>query len=458
MACSVAARKRAGSNHSDQPVIHTLRPRQTQAIADLQQVYSAGARAPVLVAPTGFGKTATAVDIVRKAWARGRSVWFLAHLDEILADTANRLGEAGLSFGRIQPGFGRDYHHQIQAVSVFTAVNRLDLPWPDFIIIDECHLAVAPSYIQLIERLSRPFLLGLTGTPQRRDGQPLARVFDRLVLTCSTAELVGEGLLSPVRLFRPQASNAMGSAIVGDALEHWQRRCHDRRGVLFCRSVEQAEAVAERWRQAGYRALAVAGTSPKGQRRAAVDGLRNGDLDVVACVDLWIAGVDIPEISAISWLRRTTSLVTWRQGNGRGMRIADGKEDLIIHDHANNRHQLGHPLDEPDWSLEGWAERRPPKAFPVRECPSCYVCLPGGTRECPECGHEFRIVSRQPQQIAGELVEDVPSEGPSFNDRRAAARGFDELVALGRAHGMVNPEGWARKVMAARGQKRRVAA
>jgi hypothetical protein len=86
------------------------------------------------------------------------------------------------------------------------------------------------------------------------------------------------------------------------------------------------------------------------------------------------------------------------------------------------------------------------------------VCLPGGTRECPECGHEFRIVSRQPRQIAGELVEDVPSEGPSFKERRASARGFDELVALGRADGMVNPEGWARKVMAARGQKRRVAA
>jgi superfamily II DNA or RNA helicase len=443
-------------------VTHTLRPRQTQAIADLQRAYSDGARAPVLVAPTGFGKTATAVDIVRMAWARGRSVWFLAHLDEILTDTANRLEEAGLPFGRIQPGFDRDYHQQIQVVSVWTAVNRLDLPPADFIIIDECHLAVAPSYMAVVERAGNPFLLGLTGTPQRRDGQPLARLFDRLVLTCSTAELVGEGLLSPVRLFRPQATNLMGSAIVGDALEHWQRRCHDRRGVLFCRSVDEARAVAKRWHQAGYRAVAVSGTSPKAERRAAVDGLRSGDLDAVACVDLWIAGVDIRQISAISWLRKTTSLVTWRQGNGRGMRIDDGKTDLIIHDHAGNRHRLGHPLDEPDWSLEGWAERRPPKAFPVRECPQCFVCLPGGTRECPECGHEFRIVSRKPRQVAGELVEDAPSEGPSFAEERSGAQGLEDLIRIGHRRGMANPRGWAMNVLKARQvkmrQRRRVAA
>ncbi len=433
-----------------------LRPRQTQAITDLQHAYADGARAPVLVAPTGFGKTATAVDIVRMACARGRSVWFLAHLDEILTDTAGRLEEASFPFGRIQPGCDREYNQQIQVASIWTAINRSDLPTPDLIIIDECHLAVAPSYIELIERVAPRHILGLTGTPQRRDGQPLSKVFDRLVLTCSTADLVAEGLLSPVRLYRP-ATSRLDSALVGDALEHWQRRCHDRRGVLFCSSVKQAQAVAERWTAAGYRALAVSGNSPKEIRREAVEGLRAGRLDAVACVDLWIAGVDIPEISAISWLRRTTSLVSWRQGNGRGMRTADGKTDLIIHDHAGNRHRLGHPLDEPDWSLEGWAEKRPQKAFPVRECPSCFVCLPGGTKECPDCGHVFKIWSREPRQIAGELVEDAPS-APSFAELRSAARSFDELFQLGSKQQMKDPRGWARKVLAARAGKRRVSA
>lgn len=433
-----------------------FRPRQTQAITDLRQAYASGSRAPVLVAPTGFGKTATAVQIVRMALVHGQTVWFLAHLEEILADTAGRLQEAGIPFGRIQPGCDRDYNYQVQVVSVWTAALRLDLPPADFIIIDECHLAVAPTYLELIERVAPRHILGLTGTPQRRDGQPLSKVFDRLVLTCSTADLVAEGLLSPVRLYRP-ATSRLDSALVGDALEHWQRRCHDRRGVLFCANVKQAQVAAERWTHAGYRALAVSGNSSQELRRSAVEGLRAGRLDAVACVDLWIAGVDIPEISAISWLRRTTSLVSWRQGNGRGMRTADGKTDVIIHDHAGNRHRLGHPLDEPDWSLEGWAEKRPRKAFPVRECPSCFVCLPGGTKTCPDCGHVFKVWSREPRQVAGELVEDAPS-APSFAELRSAARGFDELVELGRKRQMSNPHGWARQVMAARAGKRRVLA
>ena len=68
-----------------------LRPRQRKAVDDLRLAYASGARAPILVAPTGFGKTATAAEIVRMTTSRGRRVWFLAHLKEILDDTSERL-------------------------------------------------------------------------------------------------------------------------------------------------------------------------------------------------------------------------------------------------------------------------------------------------------------------------------------------------------------------------------
>jgi superfamily II DNA or RNA helicase len=77
-----------------------LRPRQHQALADLRQAYASGSRAPILVAATGFGKTATATEIVRQAVAKGRSVWFLAHLREILDDTSARLTAGGISHGQ----------------------------------------------------------------------------------------------------------------------------------------------------------------------------------------------------------------------------------------------------------------------------------------------------------------------------------------------------------------------
>jgi DNA repair protein RadD len=187
-----------------------LRPRQVKALDDLRNAYASGARAPILVAPTGFGKTATAAEIVRLSISKGRKVWFLAHLREILDDTSQRLIRANIPHGQIKAGTHTDYTKPVQVVAVQTAVRRPRLPRPDLIIVDECHLAVAESYRKVIAAAGNPLLMGLTGTPQRLDGRGLGEVFDCLVPTCSSAELIDEGLLAPVRVYAPPAVDLSG--------------------------------------------------------------------------------------------------------------------------------------------------------------------------------------------------------------------------------------------------------
>jgi superfamily II DNA or RNA helicase len=388
------------------------------------------------VAPTGFGKTATATEIVRLTVSRGRSVWFLAHLREILDDTADRLRAAGISHGSIRAGRSSDYTQPVQVVAVQTAVRRARLPRPDLIIVDECHLAVANSYRQVIAAAGHPPLLGLTGTPQRLDGRGLGEVFDRLVLTCTTAELIGEALLAPVRVFAPpgadlsklhtragdfdqgEASAVLSKpAVVGDALSHWRKLCAGRRGVAFCTTVAHAQAVANQWQRAGYRAVAVHGGSDDAERREAVAGLRAGRLDLVACAQLWIAGVDVPEIDTVIWLRPTQSLTAWLQGNGRGLRIAAGKSDLLVLDHVGNCQRLGHPLEVHEWSLDGRVKRSREAAPSVKVCPSCFAAMPSVRQTCPDCGHQFAPERRELQTVEGELVEvqrssELPPVGP----------------------------------------------
>jgi superfamily II DNA or RNA helicase len=407
----------------------TLRPRQQKAIADLQAAYRAGHKAPVLIAPTGFGKTHTAVSIIESAIQRGNRVWFLAHLAEILNDTTARLTKASIPHGQIRAGHPSEYHHPVQVVSLQTAVRRTDLPRPDLIIIDECHLAVASSYRKIVEATGNPPLLGLTGTPERLDGRGLGEIFDVLVPTCFTAELIADKLLAPVQVYSfpaPQGINSLDRragdydqgqaaklldrpAIVGDALDHWQRLCHGRRGVAFCSTVAHAQSVAEQWRAAGYSALAVSGGSDDAERREAIDGLRAGRLDFVACAQLWIAGVDVPEIDAVVWLRPTQSVTAWLQGIGRGLRIAPGKQNLIVMDHCGNTHRLGFPTDHREWSLEGRQKRQAEAAPSVRTCPECYAALPTTTQVCPCCGHEFTAEENlAPRQVDGELTLLVP--------------------------------------------------
>jgi superfamily II DNA or RNA helicase len=455
----------------DWQVTLTLRPRQSQAVAALRQAYGSGHRAPILVAPTGFGKTATATEIVRLTIARGRSVWFLAHLREILDDTAARLTAAGISHGSIRAGRSSDYSKLVQVVAVQTAVRRQQLPRPGLIIVDECHLAVAESYRKVIAAAGNPRLLGLTGTPQRLDGRGLGEVFDVLVHTCSTAELIDEGLLAPIRIFAPpgvdlsrvhtragdfdqgEAAAIMSRPqVVGDALSHWQKLCAGRRGVAFCTTVSHAQAVAEQWQRAGFRAVAVHGGSDDAERREAVAGLRADRLDLVACAQLWIAGVDVPEIDAVIWLRPTQSLTAWLQGNGRGLRCAPGKRDLLILDHVGNSGRLGHPLTVHDWTLEGRVKRRAgERPVSIKVCPSCFSALQSGTPQCLECGHTFAPQPREIVQVEGELRE---LERQQRRAEQSSAQSFDDLVRIGHRRGMANPRGWARHVLAAREAKR----
>ena len=450
----------------------TLRPRQQQALTDLRQAYASGARAPVLVAPTGFGKTATAAEIVQQAVAKGRRVWFLAHLREILDDTSQRLSAAGISHGSIRAGRAADYSAAVQVVAVQTAVRRASLPRPDLVIIDECHLAVADTYLKVIAQAGHPLLLGLTGTPQRLDGRGLGEVFDRLVLTCSTAELIAEQLLAPVRVYAPPGADLTGlrtrageydqgqagellsrPAVVGDALSHWKKLCRGRRGVAFCTTVAHAQAVAEQWRQAGYRALAVHGGSDDAERREAIAGLRAGRLDLVACAQLWIAGVDVPQIDAVIWLRPTQSLTAWLQGNGRGLRIAEGKRDLMVLDHVGNTLRLGHPLDVHQWSLEGRVKSQRDAAPSVKVCPRCFATSPSAAHLCRDCGHVFTPQEqRELKQVDGELQE-LRHQQRARRREQGSAMTLEQLVDVGKRRGMKNPRGWARHVLAARQAK-----
>lgn len=449
-----------------------LRPRQVQALQDLRQSYASGSRAPVLVAPTGFGKTAVSVEIIRSAVAKGRRVWFLAHLREILNDTSERLTQLGVAHGHIRAGFAPDQAAPVQVVAVQTAARRQGLPRPDLVILDECHLAVAATYRQVLSAAGDPLLLGLTGTPERLDGRGLGELFDRLVATCSTGELICEGLLSQCRVFGPPGPDLSGlrtragefdhgqageilsrPTVVGDALDHWQRLCRGRRGVAFCSTVSHAEAVAERWRAAGLRAMAVSGGSADDERRAAVDLLRAGELDLVACAQLWVAGVDVPALDAVIWLRPTQSLTVWLQGCGRGLRTAPGKADCLILDHVGNAMRHGLPQEPRQWSLDGRRKRsrNGEPAVGVRQCEVCFCCYAPQLPACPECGAVPVVKVRRLQQTAGELREIEAVERRTRRRQQGQARTYQELVLIGKARGMRNPWGWAERVIEARG-------
>ena len=72
------------------------------------------------------------------------------------------------------------------------------------------------------------------------------------------------------------------------------------------------------------------------KRTDALNGLREGRWQVVCNAQLWVAGVDVPQIECIILLRPTKSLTFYLQAIGRGLRMSAGKTHLTVLDHAGS--------------------------------------------------------------------------------------------------------------------------
>ena len=469
----------------------TPRPRQAQAIADLRKAYRFGYQAPILIAPTGFGKSATAICMIQSALDKGKRVWFIAHLKEILNDTSSRLTDAGISHGWIASGRDGNRSLPVQVAMVQTLVRRLDrYEPPDLIIVDEAHLAVANTYQQIFEwagagpKFKRPggaHLLHLTATPCRLDGRGMGEVADILVPTCSTQELIDDGLLAAIRYYAPSEPDLSGvhtvagdfnqgelaaamdkPVITGSAVAHYRKLAHNRPAVAFCVTVEHATNVAEQFRQAGYRAVAISGESDTVERDAALQGLRDGSLDVVCNCALWVAGVDAPTIGCIILLTPTQSVVKYLQSVGRGLRTHPGKTDCIILDHSANVRRHGLPTDLREWTLAAVEKKKNAKKseVPVKTCSVCFATVPSIVTHC-QCGAEFPVNERTIEEVEGDLVEMTPEARAQLREQAIKQRKQEQgrsqteadLIRIGYARGMKRPELWARHVLRARAAK-----
>jgi superfamily II DNA or RNA helicase len=408
-----------------------LRPYQLDTLDRLRRSYATGHRWPLLAAPTGSGKTVMFAEVVDGATSKGNPVLVVVHRRELIHQAAAKLTWAGLAHGIIAAGFDPDPTQPVQLGSVQTLVRRAGPPDVALLIFDEAHHARARSWQLLIERHPSAWRLGVTATPARLDGKGLGAQtggpFDDLVLGPTTAELIAQGFLSPVRCFAPARRLDLSKvrvrhgdyaeddlelvvntdAITGDAVKEYRERADHAPAIVFCCTIHHAETVAGAFRTAGYRAAMVCGTTPKAERDTLIAGLGDGSIEVLTNCTLIDEGVDIPAVGAVSLLRPTKSLVLHRQQIGRGMRPAAGKSALIVNDHVGNVITHGLPEAEPVWTLAGVERSATAWNAPVWTCPECSALNPLSTRICTACSYQKPALPPRilPSPQAGVLAE-----------------------------------------------------
>ncbi len=95
-----------------------------------------------------------------------------------------------------------------------------------------------------------------------------------------------------------------------NAMEQHRARAGERT-IAFCVSQLHADFMAEYFRGAGLRAVAVHSGPRSAPRAHSLEQLKSGDLDVVFAVDMFNEGVDVPEVDTVMMLRPTESAIIW---------------------------------------------------------------------------------------------------------------------------------------------------
>jgi superfamily II DNA or RNA helicase len=461
-----------------------LRAYQSEIAAALRQAYGQGYRAPLLVAPTGSGKTVLFSYIAHQAAAKGNGTLILVHRQELLTQTSNTLARFGVPHGLIAPG-AEETDHLVQVASVQTLVRRLGrLEWtPNLIVVDEAHHTTAETgHGKVLAHFDGARVLGVTATPERLDGKGLGvragGFFDELVEGPSVADLVEQGYLSKPVVYSPASQldlsgiRTLGGdyekgalaavmdkpAIHGDAVKHYRQYCNGSPTIGFCVSVAHAQHVADAFRLAGYQAASIDGTLDDKTRRQRIDDLGAGRLHVLTSCEIISEGTDIPVVGSALLLRPTQSLSLALQQIGRALRPSPGKERAVIIDAVGNVLRHGHPLEDRQWSLDSKPRRQRKGEDAVgpdsmKVCPECSAVHEPGP-ECPECGYVYPVKARCIQQVEGALVEIAPDDRRLQAKREQARCGtLEDLKALAAERGY--RAAWAEKVWAARQSRQR---
>lgn len=450
----------------------TLRPYQERTIESYHRALDKGARAPIIVLPTGGGKTRVAADLIRQETKLGRPSLFLAPRRELVYQASRALSGCGVPHGIVMAGRRdlEDKYASCQVASIDTIHARrrngslsLTQRFP-LIIVDEAHLSITTKKIQLLESWEDAVVCGLTATPSRKDGRALGLLYDEMIEEATTASLTDQGYLCEARYFslsepdlrrvrtvagdynQKDLAKVMNSGeLVGDIVEHWFRLAAERRTVVFASSIAHSMALAEEFKRQGARAEHVDADTDPAERTETFKRFSDGDTQILCNCFLAAYGFDLPELDCVVLARPTKSLVLYLQSLGRGLRISEGKEDCLILDHSGAVHRFGFATDERIWSLTGkvsWdgSLRKGMKhASRTIKCPECAAMFKSAPK-CPECGYAPKAKAQKVHTLDGDLVE-IQRRKELIRKASEEQKFFRELMHYGRRHSY--KRGWS---------------
>lgn len=345
-----------------------LRPYQEEARSAVKSDWASGVDRTLVVLPTGTGKTIVFSRLVEDMVREGKRCLILAHRGELLDQAADKLYQStGLKCAvekAEESCLGSWCQVVVGSVQSLMRPKRLEQfarDYFDVIVVDEAHHILSDSYQRIMEHFDGAKVLGVTATPDRGDMRNLGQFFERLAYEYTLQKAIKEGYLCPIqavtiplRLDLSGVSVQAGdfkSADIDTALdpylyqivEEMRDYCADRKTVVFLPLIKTSAKFRDILNGMGFRAAEVNGNSK--DRTEVLAAFDAGEYNVLCNSMLLTEGWDCPSVDCIVVLRPTKVRSLYSQMVGRGTRLSEGKDNLLLLDFLwhTERHELCHP-------------------------------------------------------------------------------------------------------------------
>ena len=416
-----------------------LRDYQKKAIDDVFEYICNKSGNPVVIAPTGSGKSILIAEIIRRSlkWWPGTRILMLTHQKELIEQDMDKLKKIApeLDMGVYSASLkSKDASHDVTFASIQSICKNKDDKC-NVVLVDECHLInnnESGNYRSYLGMLNCR-VIGFTATPYRL-GQGMIvgddTIFDHYIETIGILDMQKRGYLS--RLSSKTTATILDVNGVGKLSGEFKQGELDRKVntldtneavveelsryitnegirhmIVFCTSVDHAYSIKSLLNEKGVPTVCVEGAMDKATREKAIEEFTSGKAVCATNVNVLSIGFDYPEIDCVVMLRPTLSTALYVQQAGRGLRIAPNKERCLLLDFAENVKRHG-PIGMLSAIPKG-KTKEGSGVPPMKTCPECLELLLASASVCPTCGHVFPRHSREFRLFLGDVNGDEES-------------------------------------------------
>lgn len=357
-----------------------LRPYQKECLAAIKAAYDNGVSKALVVLPTGSGKTVIFSQLPATMGMRpGEQMLLIVHRDELVYQSLEKLRHYNpalrVDVEKAEQRAAPDADIVVASLQSIGRAKKLDNgEWEygprlrkfderkfRYIVHDESHHAISPSN-QHIFRYFRclkgdknvdnsKLLCGWTATPKRGDCLGLEAIFDKVVLSRNTREMIEEGYLSDCKAYRIWTKHDISNVHTrsGDfdtkeledeintpirnklILDKYRELGEGMTAVAFTNSIQHSDDLAAMFNTNGIPAYPISGNTPDQERKELIAGHASGDIKVLASCGVLNEGWDNPRCSVALMARPTKSSLLFQQQLGRVLRCYPAPESRATH-------------------------------------------------------------------------------------------------------------------------------